>query len=110
MDAASPLVQPAAAGHGFDPEKQRALSAGIAAAIERSTGLRRSGREYAGWVGIECPSVRAAISTMRALSTLNVIARREDAILYAPVNPVTDPSGEIVARAAAEAYSLASRR
>jgi hypothetical protein len=109
MDAVSPLVQPGVACHGFEPVKQGELSAAIAAAIERSTGLRRSGQGYAGWVGIECPSVGAAISTMRLLSALNVLARREDTILYVPVNPVTDPTGKIVAQAVAELRSLTQR-
>ena len=102
MDAVSPLVQPAVAGHGFDAGKQGELSALIAGAIEQSTGLRRSGREYAGWVGVTCRSVDAAISMMRLLSTTNVHSRREDTILYVPVNPMTDPTGEIVTRAVAE--------
>jgi hypothetical protein len=110
MDAVSPLVQPAVAGHGFDPVQHAGLSARIADAIARSTGLRRSGREYAGWLGIECSGVQAAISMMRLLSTVNVLARREDAILYAPVNPITDPAGEIVAQAFAEIRSLTERR
>jgi len=106
MDAVSPLVQPAVAGHGLDPAKQRELSAGIADRIERSTGLSRAERVYTGWVGATCPSVSAAISMMRLLSTINVLSRREDTILYVPVNPITDPTGEIVAHAVAEIYSL----
>jgi hypothetical protein len=109
MDAVSRLVQPAVAGHGFDPAKQGELSAVIAAAIERSTGLHRSGREYAGWLGIECPDVRAAISMMRLLSTVNVLSRREDTTLYVPVNPVIDTAGEIVACAVAEVYGMTKR-
>jgi len=106
MDAVSPLVQPAVPGHRFNQENHDELSVRIANDIERSTGLRRTGREYAGWLGVECPSVRTAISMMRLLSTINVISRREDAILYVPVNPVIDPAGEIVAQAVARIYRL----
>jgi len=109
MNAVSPLVQPAVACHGFDPVKQSELSAGIADGIERSTGLRRAGRGYAGWLGVECSSVRTAIRMMRLLSTINVLSRREDTILYVPVNPLTDPAGEIVARAVSDVHSLTSR-
>ncbi len=106
MDAESPLVQPAVAGHGFEPSRHDALSASIAEAIERSTGLRRAGKEYAGWLGIACPSIRTAISMMRLLSAVNVLSRREDTILYVPVNPASDPSGGIVANAVVEISRL----
>jgi hypothetical protein len=109
MDAVSPLVQPAVSCHGFDPMKQGELSARIADAIALSTGLRRGGADYAGWLGIESPGVSGAISMMRLLSALNVLSRREDTILYVPVNPVTDPAGEIVAHAVAEAHRLTNK-
>ncbi|HXE05426.1 MAG TPA: hypothetical protein VN579_05520 [Bryobacteraceae bacterium] len=109
MDAVSPLAQPAVECHGFDAVKHAGLSGRIADAIERSTGLRRSGREYRGWLGIGCPSVRAAISMMRFLSTVNVLSRREETILYVPVNPETDPTGDIVARAFSDVYNLDER-
>jgi hypothetical protein len=106
MDAESPLVQPAVPGHGFNQENHGELSVRIANNIERSTGLRRMGREYAGWLGVECPSASMAISIMRLLSTINIISRREAAILYVPVNPAIDPAGEIVAEAVARIYRL----
>lgn len=109
MDAVSPLVQPAVFCHGFDPAKQRELSARIGDAIGHSTGLRRAGADYAGWLGIESPGVSSAISMMRLLSALNVLSRREDTILYVPVNPVIDPAGKIVAHAVAEVHSLTNR-
>jgi hypothetical protein len=106
MDAVSPMLQPGVAGHGFDPIKQGELSARIVYLIEGSTGLRRGERDYTGWVGVTCPGVGTAISMMRLLSTVNVLSRREDTILYVPVNPITDPTGEIVAQAVAEVYRL----
>ncbi|HVW10986.1 MAG TPA: hypothetical protein VHC90_20515 [Bryobacteraceae bacterium] len=106
MDAESPLVLPAAAGHGFDADQHDALRDEIAGAIEQSTGLRGAGRPYDGWLGIACPSVRTAISMMRLLSTVNVLSRREDTTLYVPVNPAADTSGEIVTRAVAGIYRL----
>jgi hypothetical protein len=106
MNAVSPLVQPVVGCHGFDPIKHGELSARIAKAIEQSTGLRRAGREYAGWLGVECSNVRTAISMMRLLSTMNVLSRREETVLYVPVNPGTDPAGDIVASAVAEVHGL----
>jgi hypothetical protein len=109
LNAASPLVQPAVACHGFDPVKHAELSARIADGIERSTGFRRAGKDYAGWLGVECSSVRAAVRMMRLLSTVNVLSRREDTILYLPVNPLTDPAGEIVAQAVSHVHGLTGR-
>lgn len=107
MEEESPLVQPAVAGHGFDPEQHQALSTKLAKKIRQATGLGQAGREYDGWLGVECGSVRNAVWIMRALTTVNVVARREETILYVPVNPATDPSGEIVAGAVAEIHRFA---
>jgi sirohydrochlorin cobaltochelatase len=82
----------------------------IAALIHRDTGLRVSSHRYAGWLGIECPSVRVAVWMMRALVATNVLSRREGTVLFVPVNAQTDPKGTIVARAAEHIYRCASAR
>lgn len=92
MDAEAPVVQAAVRGHGFDPDQHRILSDRIASA----TGLPRSGPEYAGWVGVGVADERTAIRMMRLLATVNVVARRERAVLYLPVNPGVDPGGALV--------------
>ena len=56
---------------------------------------------------MECPSVRGAIWMMRALVVSNVLSRREGTVLFVPVNGVTDPGGERLARALAVVYRLA---
>jgi hypothetical protein len=88
MAAESPLVQPALVE-----------SEALAAAIAEKTGMRRSVHRYAGWVGLECSSVKLAIWMMRALVASNVFSRREDMVLFVAVNAAVDPDGEIVARA-----------
>jgi hypothetical protein len=107
MEAISPLVQPALAGFGFDEDLHATLSARIEQAISQRTGLRRSAPEYAGWLGLQCSSVQSAIWMMRALVVSNVVARREGTILFVPVNPQTDPSGELVAQAVIGVHRLA---
>jgi sirohydrochlorin cobaltochelatase len=70
-------------------------------------GLRFSNHRYAGWLGVECPGVPAALWMMRMMVAANILARREGAVLFVPVNPVTDPGGEIVAGAIARVHHLA---
>jgi sirohydrochlorin cobaltochelatase len=92
MNEESPLVAPdysasaSALAHG---------SARLAEGIVRETGLRVDGVNGA-WLGVECPSVRAAVWMMRMLVTVNVLARREDAVLFVPIDSAVDPDGEIV--------------
>ena len=101
----SPLVQPALARDGQGP-----AAAALAARIHRDTGLRASSMEYAGWLGVECRDVRSAIWMMRALVASNVLARREETVLFVPVNRAVDPDGALVAAALARIYRLADGR
>jgi sirohydrochlorin cobaltochelatase len=99
-----PLIEPDLARPGDD------MAAAIAARIHRETGLPRSTHRYAGWVGVECPSVRAAVWMMRALVASNILSRREVHVLFVPVNAAIDPTGAIVSTAVARVYQCASAR
>jgi sirohydrochlorin cobaltochelatase len=101
MNRESPLLEP-----GSDP----AASPRPAGEIERRTGLRPTEGGGAGWRGLACPSVRAAVWMMRALVACNVLARREDTVLYVPVDAVRDPDGRRAADAVARVHRLASAR
>ena len=101
----SPLVEPSSTTEG-----QEAEAAGLSAAIQRDTGLQTSDHSYAGWLGVNCPSVKGAIWMMRALVAANVLSRREGTTLFVPVNHATDPGGVRVARALGRAYRLAAAR
>jgi hypothetical protein len=104
MAAESPLLEP-------DLSSQDDERAGrIAALIQRDTGLSRSNHRYPGWLGIECPSVRAAVWMMRALVASNVLSRREGTALFVPINRTTDPQGTVAARTFADVYRSASAR
>jgi sirohydrochlorin cobaltochelatase len=98
-----PFIEP-------DLSSGRALAATLAARIQRDTGLRESNHRYAGWLGVECPSIRFAVWMMRALVASNVVSRREGNVLFVPVNSATDPDGTIVASAVGRIYRCASAR
>jgi hypothetical protein len=106
----SPLLVPATPADGSRPAAEAGVYASIAERIERATGLRPSPHQYAGWLGVECPSVGSAVWMMRALVVSNVLARREGVALFLPVNPASDPGGERVCRAFARVHGLAAAR
>ena len=106
----SPVVAPDFPDADAKGDSRRRLASLIAEAIHRETGLSRSNHESADWVGIECPSVRAAVWMMRALVTSNVLSRREGHVLLLPVNPASDPRGDVVSGAFARVYRLATAR
>lgn len=110
MAGESPLVTPPSLRDGISAERQQRLSARMAESLQRRTGLRPSAHRYTDWIGVECPSVRAAIWMMRALVVSNVLARREETTLFVPVNPAQDPKGDRVATIFARVHSLGAAR
>ncbi len=110
LASTSPLVQPAVSADGVRPDADALLYAGIGQRIHRDTGLRASHHQYAGWLGLECESVNAAVWMMRALVVSNVLSRREGTVLFVPVNPAIDPNGGRVAQAVVRLHSLAAVR
>jgi hypothetical protein len=110
MAAESPLLEPARAIDVSAHDAQAALRARIGEAVERKTGLPVSRHRYDGWLGLECPSVRAAVWMMRAIVAGNVLSRREEAVLFVPIDPARDPDGERVATCVASIHALAAER
>jgi hypothetical protein len=108
MAAESPLIEPEFSS--ADSAKSRDLASRLAEQIHRATGLQPSPQRYPGWLGVECPSVGFAVWMMRALVASNVLARREDTVLFVPVNPSTDPRGTFVADAVVRTHQCASAR
>ena len=104
----SPLVEPDISPK--QPAKHRDLAASIADRIRRDTGLERSARESAGWLGLECGDVRSAVWMMRALVASNVLSRREETTLFVPINAKSDPRGAIVSEAVGQVHRYASQR
>jgi len=110
ITAESPLIQPVVAGDDFSADKDISLRKKMGESIRGATGLTPSDVVCDGWLGVVCPSVKAAIWMMRAMVVSNVMARREETVLYVPVNPVADPDGEIVAKIMARVHGFAQVR
>jgi sirohydrochlorin cobaltochelatase len=108
MDEESPAVEPTF--RGDDPDEGLAPAAGIAQRVQQETGLAASTHRYAGWLGVECASARAAIWMMRALVVSNVLSRREGTVLFAPLNINSDRTGDKVVTSLARAHRLAAAR
>ena len=73
----------------------------------RAAGLTTMPRRYVGWVGFQTGGEEEAVWLLRAVLVNQVLARREDRVLYLPVgsNPGTDQAAR-VGRAIGEAWRL----
>ena len=101
MAAESPLLEPHVTSRTTEADVDV-----LASTLAGETGLTRSGRRYAGWVGFEGPSVAAAVWMMRALVAHNVLARREETAVFVPIDEVQDPDGRRVRRLLGMVYRL----
>ncbi len=110
MSVQAPLIQPAVIGYGFDADTHRVLHAKIGDTIFQKSGLLASRLQYAGWLGVECSSVRMAIWIMRALVASNIMARREETTLFIPVNPASDPDGDTVVQSLLQIHEFAIKQ
>jgi sirohydrochlorin cobaltochelatase len=110
MAVEMPLLEPARPGLDFDAAAHESLSGRMREAIRKGTGLEASQHRYAGWLGITCPDVRSAIWMMRALVASNVLSRREETVLFIPVNPISDRHGHGVVRRLVKIYGFAVAR
>ena len=110
MAEESPLVGPSFAGDGIAAASQQNRFQSMAHAIEQRTGLRPSKHRYIGWLGLECASVRAAIWLMRMMVAANILSRREDTVLFVPVNVADDPEGDLVVRSLTRVHQLAAAK
>jgi hypothetical protein len=108
MAVESPLVQPAFADDNFRADCYQMLCRSMGETIQRATGLHPSSHRYVGWLGLECPNVRAAIWMMRAMVAGSVLSRREETTLFVPINTATDPYGDTVMKSVIRMHSFAS--
>src|SRR5918993_1587128 len=107
MNDESPLIRPAYAGENGEFGAREALANSVAHAGERETGLTRSTHRHPDWLGLECATPQAAVWMMRMLVAANVLARREEHVLFVPINPDVDPDGTIVSDSVALIHRLA---
>jgi len=101
MSKDAPLITPASLA------QPPAVHERMAHGIQARTGLRVAPEKYVGWLGVECPDVRAAVWMMRALVVNNILSRREDTTLYVPVNDDDDPAGHAVINTVCRVHELA---
>jgi sirohydrochlorin cobaltochelatase len=84
----SELLEPALVEHvESDPDSYRRVVEELTREITKSTGCVCFSNRYTGWIGIDCPNVRTAIWLMRAMVVENILARREESVLFLPVHP-----------------------
>jgi hypothetical protein len=103
----APLLQP---GDGDAGEREPSLRSQIGERVLRETGMATATLRYTGWLGVECPGVAAAVWLMRAMVVSNVLARRENTILFVPIDPANDPDGTRVSTTLARIHHLAAVR
>jgi hypothetical protein len=110
MDRDTPLIEPLASSDGRLSAEDQTKFTRLAETLGRETGLPRSSHQYTGWIGVDCPSVHAAIWMMRALVVSNVLSRREGTVLFVPFNPARDPNGDRVVDTLVRTRRLAAQK
>ena len=107
MEVESPLLKTALLEHTALPHQQQQLASRLPEGIREKTGLTASHHSSAAWLGIDCGGVSAAVWMMRVLAASNLFTRREETVVFVPLNTVSDPDGEIVLRTVTRAHLFA---
>jgi sirohydrochlorin cobaltochelatase len=110
IDTQFPLIEPAWPEDASMAAAAEGVARRMAESIHQQTGLQSTLHRYSGWLGLECPSVRAAIWMMRMMVAGNVLSRREGMVLFVPVNPLSDPDGSAVAESVSRIHAFAAAR
>lgn len=106
-DGGTPLIEPPfpVAADAAIPAAQ--LRVTLAEKLGLQTGRRAAERTYPGWAGFQVPHIAAAVWMMRMMVAGNVLCRREEAVVYLPLNPDTDPQSDRVAQLFTQVYRSA---
>ena len=104
LETSSPLIRPMFPRVEMAPVMDEALYGGLTASVHATTGLRCYLPHQSDWLGLKVHDLKPAIWLMRALVVGNVLARREDDVVFAAVNPIADPCGEALAERIRIAY------
>jgi sirohydrochlorin cobaltochelatase len=107
MESESVLIQAPLSSRDTPDASFKDLRDKVAGQIHSSTGLEVTGRQYYGWLGVNCKDVPAAIWMMRAMVASNVLCRREDTQIFIPINPVSDHSGNRIVDLVWRAHDVA---
>ncbi len=89
-------------------ETMKAHGAALSAGLLQRLGIRSTPRRCGRWLGLGVEDVAVAITMMRLLVVGNVLARREGAVVFVPLNASTDPSGEATVARIVTAYASAT--
>ncbi len=79
-----------------DPDGYQRVVDEITREITARTGRVCFANRYVGWIGIDCPNIRTAIWLMRAMTVENILARREDTVLFLPAHPRFASDGRMI--------------
>jgi sirohydrochlorin cobaltochelatase len=96
LESEAPLLQPA-----WTICAENADSGCIRRALEDSTGAETTNHSYTDWIGLDCGTVRSAITSMRRIVGSNILCRREETAIFLPLDPA-DPNGARLARSVSE--------
>lgn len=107
MESESVLIQAPLPSLDTQDASFQELRDKVAGQIHSSTGLEPTSREYYGWLGVNCRNVPAAIWMMRAMVVSNVLCRREDTVMYVPINPGSDHFGSRIVGLVGRAHRVA---
>ncbi len=102
----SKLLTPSLTTDEYGPHQ--GFASFIGDSIHSRIGLLCFAHRYVGWIGVQCPNVRAALWLMRGLVAGDILARREALVLFLPANPGDDPDGSRVVDAFLRLHHLAS--
>jgi sirohydrochlorin cobaltochelatase len=79
----------------------------LQSSIEESTGMKTLCSDLPGWVGMDCGQEETAVWLLRAIAVENILARRENATLFVPVDLRGDGEAiAVTASAVARAHRL----
>jgi len=106
----APFIEPAHSPDRLRPAGEVVAYYDIGRRLGHAAGFAVSPHQYVGWIGLECPSVRAGVWIMRALLCDQVASRREATTLFVPVNAAGDAGGARVERALRRVLALARAR
>lgn len=105
--AAPHLVRPALPHEiAADPERYKTAATSLAEKIETSTSLKTWLSESPGWIGMDCGDEESAVWLLRAIATEDIVVRREDSVLYVPVDISYDDAIAKTAAAVEMAHRL----
>jgi len=92
------------------PDRHQDAAAKLQQSIQQATGMITRVGDLPGWVGCDCGDEESAVWLLRAVATHDILVRREEAVLYVPVDLSNTGANERVAKAVGMACRLSKLR